>query len=156
MTDLIAHLTRQGAFGRATFGPGPRTEGVLKHIESEIEEVRRAAADGDLDELVKEWTDIAILGLDGLIRAVRAREEAINAEKLARADRMKQGRGFFSFSHYCREYGARPYITHDEVARIAVDNIVGKQAKNEMRDWPDWRGKSEDQPIEHDRSQGVQ
>lgn len=136
MTDLIAHLTRQGAFGRATFGPGPRTEGVLKHIESEIEEVRRAAAEGDLDELVKEWTDIAILGLDGLIRAVRAREEAFNAQRMLSL--------------------ARPYITHDEVARIAVDNIVGKQAKNEMRDWPDWRGKSEDQPIEHDRSQGVQ
>ncbi|QXN71998.1 MazG-like nucleotide pyrophosphohydrolase [Rhodobacter phage RcPescado] len=136
MTDLIAHLTRQGAFGRATFGSGPRTEGVLKHIESEIEEVRRAAAEGDLDELVKEWTDIAILGLDGLIRAVRAREEAFNAQRMLSL--------------------ARPYITHDEVARIAVDNIVGKQAKNEMRDWPDWRGKSEDQPIEHDRSQGVQ
>ena len=136
MTDLIAHLTRQGAFGRATFGPGPRTEGVLKHIESEIEEVRRAAAEGDLDELVKEWTDIAILGLDGLIRAVRAREEEFNAQRMLSL--------------------ARPYITHDEVARIAVDNIVGKQAKNEMRDWPDWRGKSEDQPIEHDRSQGVQ
>ena len=136
MTDLIAHLTRQGAFGRATFGPGPRTEGVLKHIESEIEEVRRAAAENDLDELVKEWTDIAILGLDGLIRAVRAREEAFNAQRMLSL--------------------ARPYITHDEVARMAVDNIVGKQAKNEMRDWPDWRGKSEDQPIEHDRSQGVQ
>ena len=137
MTDLIAHLTRQGAFGRATFGPGPRTEGVLKHIESEIEEVRRAAAEGDLDKLVKEWTDIAILGLDGLIRAVRAREEAFNAQRML-------------------SFLARPYITHDAVARIAVDNIVGKQAKNEMRDWPDWRGKSEDQPIEHDRSQGVQ
>lgn len=136
MTDLIAHLTRQGAFSRATFGPGPRTEGVLKHIESEIEEVRRAAAEGDLDELVKEWTDIAILGLDGLIRAVRAHEEAFNAQRMLSL--------------------ARPYITHDEVARIAVDNIVGKQAKNEMRDWPDWRGKSEDHPIEHDRSQGVQ
>ena len=136
MTDLIAHLTRQGAFGRATFGPGPRTEGVLKHIESEIEEVRRAAAEGDLDELVKEWTDIAILGLDGLIRAVRARQEAFNSQRMLSL--------------------ARPYITHDEVARIAVDNILGKQAKNEMRDWPDWRGKSEDQPIEHDRSQGVQ
>ena len=136
MTDLIAHLTRQGAFGRATFGPGPRTEGVLKHIESEIEEVRRAAEEGDLDELVKEWTDIAILGLDGLIRAVRASEEAFNAQRML--------------------YLARPYITHDEVAQIAVDNIVAKQAKNEMRDWPDWRGKSEDQPIEHDRSQGVQ
>lgn len=136
MTDLIAHLTRQGAFGRATFGPGPRTEGVLKHIESEIEEVRRAAEEGDLDELVKEWTDIAILGLDGLIRAVRAREEAFNAQRMLSL--------------------ARPYITHDEVARIAVTSIVIKQAKNEMRDWPDWRGKSEDQPIEHDRSQGVQ
>ena len=136
MTDLIAYLTRQGAFSRATFGPGPRTEGVLKHIESEIEEVRRAAAEGDLDELVKEWTDIAILGLDGLIRAVRASEEAFNAQRML--------------------YLARPYITHDEVAQIAVDNIVAKQAKNEMRDWPDWRGKSEDQPIEHDRSQGVQ
>ena len=136
MTDLIAHLTRQGAFGRATFGPGPRTEGVLKHIESEIEEVRRAAAEGDLDELVKEWTDIAILGLDGLIRAVRARQEAFNAQRML----------------FVRPY----YITHDEVARIAVDNIVSKQGKNEMRDWPDWRGKSEDQPIEHDRSQGVQ
>lgn len=136
MTDLIAHLIRQGAFGRATFGPGPRTEGVLKHIESEIEEVRRASAEGDLDEVVKEWTDIAILGLDGLIRAVRAREEAFNAQRMLSL--------------------ARPYITHDEVARIAVDNIVAKQAKNEMRDWPDWRGKSEDQPIEHDRSQGVQ
>ena len=136
MTDLIAHLTRQGAFGRATFGPGPRTEGVLKHIESEIEEVRRAAEEGDLDEMVKEWTDIAILGLDGLIRAVRAREEAFNAQRMPSL--------------------VRPYITHDEVARMAVDNIVAKQAKNEMRDWPDWRGKSEDQPIEHDRSQGVQ
>ena len=136
MTDLIAHLTRQGAFGRATFGPGPRTEGVLKHIESEIEEVRRAAAEGDLDELIKEWTDVAILGLDGLIRAVRAREEAFNAQRMLSL--------------------ARPYITHDEVARIAVNSIVIKQAKNEMRDWPDWRGKSEDQPIEHDRSQGVQ
>ena len=136
MTDLIAHLTRQGAFGRATFDPGPRTEGVLKHIESEIEEVRRAAEEGDLDELVKEWTDIAILGLDGLIRAVRAREEAFNAQRMLSL--------------------ARPYITHDEVARIAVTSIVIKQAKNEMRDWPDWRGKSEDQPIEHDRSQGVQ
>ena len=136
MTDLIAHITRQGAFGRATFGPGPRTEGVLKHIESEIEEVRRAAEEGDLDELVKEWTDIVILGLDGLIRAVRVREEERRVKSVLSCP--------------------RSYVTHDEVARISVDNIVGKQAKNEMRDWPDWRGKSEDQPIEHDRSQGVQ
>ena len=123
MTDLIAHLTRQGAFSRATFGPGPRTEGVLKHIESEIEEVRRAAAEGDLDELVKEWTDIAILGLDGLIRAVRQKLESLPVQ-----DRD----------------GKTAYISHDAVARIAVDNIVCKQAEDVLRvlrDWPDWRGK---------------
>ena len=46
MTDLIAHLTRQGAFGRATFGPGPRTEGVLKHIESEDQPIEHDRSQG--------------------------------------------------------------------------------------------------------------
>lgn len=33
-----------------------------------------------------------------------------------------------------------------------VDAIVAKQAKNEARIWPDWRGASEDVAIEHDRT----
>lgn len=41
MSDIIAHLTRQAVFSRATFGPGPRTKGVLDHMEKEIAEVRK-------------------------------------------------------------------------------------------------------------------
>lgn len=32
-----------------------------------------------------------------------------------------------------------------------IATLAGKQAKNEQRTWPDWRGVSEDQPIEHVR-----
>lgn len=30
-----------------------------------------------------------------------------------------------------------------------IDTLVGKQDKNENRDWPDWRTMTEDQAIEH-------
>lgn len=47
MTDLIAHLTRQGAFGRATFGPGPLTEGFssTSNPRSKIRQVQPAQED---------------------------------------------------------------------------------------------------------------
>lgn len=32
-----------------------------------------------------------------------------------------------------------------------IDTLIAKQAKNEARDWPDWRTASEDAPIEHVR-----
>lgn len=34
-----------------------------------------------------------------------------------------------------------------------IDAIKAKQARNEARVWPDWRTRSEDEAIEHDRSQ---
>jgi hypothetical protein len=37
----------------------------------------------------------------------------------------------------------------DDAARRAVRMIVEKQAKNELRDWPDWRTQSQDAAIEH-------
>lgn len=46
-----------------TFGPGMRTEGLLKHIAKEMDEVRKNPSD------VTEWIDIAILALDGAWRA---------------------------------------------------------------------------------------
>jgi hypothetical protein len=52
-----------------TFGPGRRREGILKHIEKEIEEVR--SGDGDPEE----WVDIVILGLDGLTRELASRDK---------------------------------------------------------------------------------
>lgn len=121
MFDMIAHLTRQAAFSRATFGPGPRTDGVIDHIESEIEEIQDAPTAQDRS---KEWTDVAILGLDGLLRACRAEMEDLHPNKP---------------------------VTNDMVAKQALRRIVEKQALNELRDWPDWRTVPTDRAIEHVR-----
>lgn len=114
--DLTAHLHRQAAFSRATFGPGPRTLGVQKHITKEFGEINELV---DEIDRCQEWVDVAILGLDGLLRSIAA---------------------------------ANPNWTMDRVAARAVEMLAAKQAKNEMRVWPDWRGKAEDEAIEHDRS----
>lgn len=63
--DLEQHLLRQIAFSRATFGPGPRTAGVIDHIRKELAEIANAETS---EERVKEWTDVVILALDGLWR----------------------------------------------------------------------------------------
>ncbi len=61
--DLIAHLKRQRAFSERTFGPGPRTAGVLDHIRKELLEIE--SDPGDLTE----WIDLALLALDGAWRS---------------------------------------------------------------------------------------
>lgn len=122
MPDMLAHLTRQAAFSRATFGPGPRTKGVIDHIEEEFDEIADAETPA---ERAKEWTDVAILALDGLLRACRVELEA----------------------------EGRTNVTHDEVAQRAVHRIVAKQGVNEIRDYPDWRTMSENQRINHIRSE---
>ena len=62
--DLVTHLGAQKAFSAETFGPGPRTEGVCRHIEKELAEVR-ASSGTDLEE----WVDVATLAFDGAMRA---------------------------------------------------------------------------------------
>lgn len=69
--DLVAHLLRQRAFSRATFGPGMRTKGVADHIRKELIEI-----EGDPRDLM-EWVDVILLGLDGLWRAAEATETPI-------------------------------------------------------------------------------
>jgi len=137
MTDMTAHLTRQAAFSRATFGPGARTKGVVDHVTKELKEVEKcyapefeplkpaapyatAYSDDAARHLAaaQEWADVAILGIDGLTRAVSA---------------------------------ANPGWTFDRVAGCAVATIVAKQGKNELRDWPDWREADPDTAIEHVR-----
>ena len=46
---------------------------------------------------------------------------------------------------------AHPDWTFDVVACEAVELLVAKQGKNELRNWPDWRSMSEDSAIEHVR-----
>lgn len=67
--DLVAHLYRQKAFSEKTFGPGPRTRGVLNHIKKEVAEVFNNPRD------VTEWMDIVLLAFDGATRAGHTPEE---------------------------------------------------------------------------------
>lgn len=129
MYDIIPHLARQVAFSRATFGPGPRTEGVIEHVQEELKEVQKVYGNPEgrivipsdwstHTEAAEEWTDVVILGLDGLTRAL---------------------------------WAANPSLTSEQVAEDAVSYIRAKQGKNEKRDWPDWRTADPSKPINHVR-----
>ena len=61
--DLVAHLYRQRAWSRTTFGPGARTAGVIDHIRKELDEIEAAPTD------IGEWSDVILLALDGAWRA---------------------------------------------------------------------------------------
>lgn len=41
---------------------------------------------------------------------------------------------------------------HGGTAKDIMPALLAKQTKNMARNWPDWRTRSEDQAIEHDRS----
>lgn len=60
--DLVGHLVRQRDFSVRTFGPGPRTTGLVKHLGEELLEAAQNPGD------VEEWIDIVILGFDGALR----------------------------------------------------------------------------------------
>ena len=50
-----------------------------------------------------------------------------------------------------RLWATMPHDNADEVASTACRMIRGKQAKNERRDWPNWRNADLDKAIEHVR-----
>jgi hypothetical protein len=82
--DLVAHLLRQRAFSRATFGPGPRTKGVIDHIKKELREIESDPRD------ITEWVDVILLALDGAWRCAEARNLPI--EIVAGAIEAKQSK----------------------------------------------------------------
>lgn len=55
-------LARQMLWSQNTFGPGPRTEGIIDHITKEFDEIR------DKPHSL-EWVDVIILAFDGAWRA---------------------------------------------------------------------------------------
>jgi hypothetical protein len=61
--DLKEYLERQKRFSQRAFGDGTRAEGICKHIEKELAEIRANPTDP------LEWIDVAILALDGAWRA---------------------------------------------------------------------------------------
>jgi len=105
--DIIPHLARQVAFSRATFGPGPRTKGVTDHIRKELVEVEAVYEAHDKlttdpydwsthTTAALEWTDVAILALDGLLRSIWAANPNWSSEQVAEEAvahlRQKQGK----------------------------------------------------------------
>lgn len=75
----VAHLERQRQWSRATFGPSPRTLGVIEHIKEELEEIEAAPFD------VEEWADVLILAFDGAWRAGHEPADIIAAVKAKQA-----------------------------------------------------------------------
>jgi len=70
--DVVNVLRRwQIPWSKETFGWGKRTEGLLRHIELEIAEVRQNPDDPE------EWIDIVMLALDGAWRTGYTAEEVI-------------------------------------------------------------------------------
>lgn len=60
--NLIAFLKQYHIFSQNTFGPHPRTAGVLTHIRKELKEIEQ-----EPDDLM-EWVDLLLLAFDGCQR----------------------------------------------------------------------------------------
>ena len=78
--DLVQHLYRARAFSIGTFGPGARTEGVLNHMQKEMQEVRDAVAlhnEPHGKHALREWIDLMILSMDGALRCCDSPEEVV-------------------------------------------------------------------------------
>jgi hypothetical protein len=74
-----AHLAHQRDWSLRTFGPGPRTKGVLDHIRKELVEIEAAPSD------LGEWADVVILAFDGAWRAGWEPQLIIDAVKAKQA-----------------------------------------------------------------------
>lgn len=81
MSNILEHLRRQREWSEKTFGPGPRTKGILDHIRKELVEIEADPSD------VKEWIDVTILALDGAWRAGHSPEQIWEALKAKSEER---------------------------------------------------------------------
>jgi hypothetical protein len=90
MFDLVAYLKRQWDWSARTFGPGPRTGGVTRHIEKECAEIRACPLD------LEEWVDVQILSFDGFWRAAVEQGYSIDraTELLIEIHERKQEKNF--------------------------------------------------------------
>lgn len=68
---MYDYLARQQDWFLKTFGPGVRDEGMIKHIEKELKEIREAPGD------VEEWVDVIILGIEGALRNAKSVDEVV-------------------------------------------------------------------------------
>ena len=69
--DFLNHLYWKISWSSKTFGPGPRTHGIVDHIRKELKEIEADPRD------LEEWIDVVILALDGAWRAGFSPEQII-------------------------------------------------------------------------------
>lgn len=79
MTIDASHLAHQREWSERTFGPGPRTLGLIDHIRKELVEIE----DDPFD--LGEWVDVIILAFDGAWRAGWEPQQIIDAIKAKQA-----------------------------------------------------------------------
>lgn len=70
---MLRYIERQIEWSQKTFGHSVRTEGICKHIESELAEIRAKPND------LMEWVDVIILAIDGAWRAGYDAEQILDA-----------------------------------------------------------------------------
>ena len=71
--NILNWLRAHRKWSVKTFGVGRRTNGIIKHIQEELKEIKANPTD------VKEWVDVVILALDGAQRAGYTSEQVIGA-----------------------------------------------------------------------------
>jgi hypothetical protein len=78
--NLEKYLVRQQDWSLKTFCPGIRDEGLIKHIEKELEEIRDSPGD------VEEW------GIEGALRNAKSVEDIEKVKEVIDCLQMKQGK----------------------------------------------------------------
>lgn len=73
--DLVQHIRRQREFSLKTFGPSPRTKGIIDHIQEELVEIEAQPND------IMEWVDVILLAIDGAWRVGHEPEQIAAAIK---------------------------------------------------------------------------
>lgn len=149
--NLVDHLEQQILFSQKTFGPGDRHGGVTDHIRKELIEL--GAPPSDLEQALLNHAAYFTYPkeVDAILRDRAIRRGQV--EHVGDPDEWVD-EVILSLDGMWRalDRDAHGNLTAREIAEIIVEKIVGKQAKNEKRDWPDWRTASPDKAIEHDRT----
>lgn len=110
------HLERQRQWSARTFGPGPRTLGVLDHIRKELDEIEADPTDKF------EWADVIILGFDGALRA------GLDPQTIIDAIREKQARNEARVWPDWRTADPNKAIEHVRVEHVRVEGGPGPVA----------------------------
>lgn len=181
---LLDFLKRQAAFSEKTFGPGERTQAVLAHIAKELEEIRlepwdtvewidvvlltfdgARRAGHSLEHMVAQWpiggTEDLAASLGDLARVLEGLEPP-TGDPLAILPRLEMGKAlverepdnasaWMRLAVWALEGARRTNRTPAQV----LEQLEEKFARNQARDWPDWRMVPAGKPMEHVRRPGV-